>query len=130
MAKDSRPGAYNKLVTVAVAFGSLVRLMHNSDMSSATNSNRRMDIHHLSSVAPLANQDGTHFSTCRCRANLGTLRRQPKQLPLQMDSTVPVVQWVVCSLCGLLPQLDASAISNSGLSLRFLAGLCKEVQPI
>jgi hypothetical protein len=128
MVKNSRPGSYNKLLTVAVAFGSLVRLMHDSYKSPVTNSTRHTDIHHLSSVALSANQDGTHFSTCRCRESLGIRRRRPRQLPLQMDSTVPAVQWVVCSLCGRLPQLDANAISNSGLCLRFLVELCKEGQ--
>lgn len=92
MVKEGRPGVYNKLVTVAVAFGSLVRLMLDPCMSSVTNSNRRTDIHHLSLVALLANQDGTHSSTCPCRASLGTQRRQPRQLRLQMDSTAPAVQ--------------------------------------
>lgn len=65
MVKNGRPGAYNKLVTVAVAFGSLVRLMHDFYMSPMTNSARHTDIHHLSLVALLANQDGIHFLTCR-----------------------------------------------------------------
>lgn len=107
-AARSHASRYNRLVTVAVSFGSLVSpvlLNLRGLLISAkplTRLYRLMDTAPLSLAARSASQDGTNTSTCHPRAQRGTGQKQHRPLPLRMACTAPEELWVASSLCGQL----------------------------
>lgn len=120
--------AYNRLVTVAVAFGSLASFpslspisfeyaikLTNALLKHHPNPYRHMDTPRLSLAAPSANQVGTSFSTSRNKVSLAMVAPQRMQLRQPMAYTAPAAPLAVYSSCGLPPLLVANAVSRSGL---------------
>ena len=131
VAHSDRTSRYNRLVTVAVAFGSMVSF--NSWLCKGpalpilwiltSINDRHMATAHPSLAAPLVNPVGMNISIYLLKASLDTAQLQLMQLLRPMDCTVQVVPLAVFSLCGLQLHWVGSCLFKSVLSSQFLVVL-------
>src|SRR5689334_19006459 len=96
-----RTNSYNRLVTVAVAAGSLVCSSSLRCLVIAQPPYRHMATVQPSLVARSANLDGTHSSICLWQVSLAMQPQQPTLSPPPTVFTAPAVRLAVCGSCGL-----------------------------